>query len=195
MTISVLRTAAVIGLCALCLSVAAAQAPDKPRTGQTAPEGAPGDEHKKLDTLAGAWDVSLKIPVAGGRVIQGKSSCEAKWVLDGRFMRLEYSSTFAGKPLTVLRYVGFDRHKGKFVEIHFESTHTDVMHAEGDISGDGKTITCTGTHVDSSTGKAVNVQTVTTISDRDNFTLEMSYLDPAGTKVITLTHKRKSNAT
>ncbi len=49
--------------------------------------------------------------------MEGKSTCEAQWVLDGRFLRQEYTSTFAGKPLTVVRYLGFDRHKGKYVEI------------------------------------------------------------------------------
>jgi hypothetical protein len=187
MALSALRVVAVAGLCAFSIT-AEGQTSEKPRNDP----GAPGDEHKKLDTLAGSWDVSLKIPVGGGRIIQGKSSCEAKWALDGRFMRLEYSSTFAGKPLTVIRYLGFDRNKGKFVEIHFESTHTDVMHSEGDISSDGKTITCTGTHVDVSTGKPVQVRTVTTISDKDSFVLQMAYLDPAGTKVVTLSHKRKT---
>lgn len=45
------------------------------------------------------------------------TSCEATWVMDGRFLRQEYSSIFVGKPLTVVRYLGFDRHKGKFVEV------------------------------------------------------------------------------
>lgn len=32
--------------------------------------------------------------------------------MDGRFLRQEYSSTFAGKPLSVVRYLGFDRVAG-----------------------------------------------------------------------------------
>ena len=79
--------------------------------------------------------------------------------MDGRFLRQEYASTFAGKPLTVVRYLGFDRHKGKFVEIHFESTHTDVMHNEGTISADGKTRTMTTTGKNAQ-GQAVNTTVV-----------------------------------
>jgi hypothetical protein len=176
-------------LCEFFLASVAAQPPLNPQTDV----GVPGEEHKKLDMLAGVWDVSLKIPIGPGKDMQGTSSCDAKWVMDGRFLRQEYSSTFMGKPLTVVRYLGFDRNKGKFVEVHFESTHTDVMKSEGDISKDGKTITCWGTHIDLATGKPVKVRTVTSLLDQDAFTLEMVYTDADGkdSKVITLTHKRK----
>jgi hypothetical protein len=53
--------------------------------------------------------------------------------MDGRFVRLEYSSVFFGKPLTIVRYMGFDRLRGKYIELQFESAHTDVMQTQGDI--------------------------------------------------------------
>jgi hypothetical protein len=175
--------------CGFLVTCAAAQPLEKSQTDL----GAPGEEHKKLDVLAGVWEVTLKIPIGPGKHLDGKASCEAKWVMDGRFLRLEYSSHFAGKPLTVVRYLGFDRHKGKFVEVHFENTHTDVMHSEGDISQDGKTITCWGTHVDMATGTVVKVRTVTTLLDKDTFMLAMVYTNAEGadSKEITLTHRRK----
>ena len=176
-------------MCGFLVICAAAQQPEKTQTEL----GVPGEEHKKLDMLAGDWDVAVKIPIGPGKHIDGKSSCRAKWVLDGRFMRQEYSSIFMGKPFTVVRYLGFDRNKGKFVEVHFESSHTDVMHSVGDISNDGKSITCWGKHVDISAGKDVKVRTVTSFMDKDAFTLEMVYTDAEGkdSKVITLTHQRK----
>ena len=113
--------------------------------------------------------------------------------MDGRFLRQEYASTFAGKPLTVVRYLGFDRHKGKFVEIHFESTHTDVMHNEGTISADGKTITCWGAGIELATGKEAKVKTITTPINENSFSLEMSYGEDKDAKTVTLTHKRRQS--
>jgi predicted enzyme related to lactoylglutathione lyase len=126
--------------------------------------------------------------------MEGKAVCEANWVMDGRFVRFEYTSNFAGRPLTVVRYVGFDRHRRKVVETHFESTHTDVMHSEGALSADGKTITCKGAHIDAATGREVSVQTVTTIDDADRFTLVMTYAgsETEGSRVITLVHTRRN---
>ncbi len=177
-----------LGVCGFFLPCAMGQPLEKPKTDL----GAPGEEHRKLDVLAGAWDVIVKFPVGPGKEMEGKSSCEAKWVMDGRFLRQEYSSTFAGKPLTIVRYLGFDRHKGKFVEVQFESTHTDVMHNEGTISADGKTITCLGRHIDAATGKEVKVRAVTTISDQDTFTLKLFYAQGEEAKTITLIHRRKT---
>jgi hypothetical protein len=180
---SVLTT---LGLGLICVALASAQAPVE------RDPGAPGEEHRRLEALAGTWDVTLEIPIGNGRLLEGKAACEAVWVLDGRFLRLEYTSTFGGRPLTVVRYLGFDRHRGKFVEVHFESTHTDVMNSEGSLSEDGKTITSWGTHVDAATGQAVRVRTVTTLSGSDAFTLEMVYTDAEGrdAKTIELVHAR-----
>ncbi|GEM_PF-2328122 len=181
------RIILVFGICGLFIPCAIGQPSENTKMNLNTP----GEEHRKLDVLAGAWDVTVKFPVGPGKVMEGRSSCEAKWVMDGRFLRQEYTSTFAGKPLTIVRYLGFDRHKGKFVEVQFESTHTDVMHNEGAISGDGKTITSFGTHVDAASGKAVKVRTVMTFLDNNAFTLEMFYGEGEEAKTITLTHNRK----
>jgi len=65
------------------------------------------------------------------------------------------------------------------------------MRNEGAISGDGKTITCWGTHIDAATGKEASVRSVTTITDKEAFTLELFYGEGKDATAITLTHKRK----
>ena len=84
--------------------------------------GAPGPEHRRLDALVGEWDVTVSFPTAPGQRREGSATASGRWVLDGRFVRLEYASTFAGRPLTIVRYLGYDRHRGRWVEIQFEST-------------------------------------------------------------------------
>lgn len=143
--------------------------------------------------MEGSWDVILKIPIGNGKYIDGKTFCKAEWVVEGRFIQMEYNNTFQGKPLTVVRYLGFDRYKNKYTKTHFESTHIDMMNSEGTISSDGKIITCWGNHVDVSINKSVKVRTVTTFVDNDTFVLEMIYTNPDGKdfKTVTLTHKSK----
>ena len=167
---------------------AAAQRPQESRPDL----GAPGEEHRRLDVLTGTWNVAVSFPVAPGRNAQGSATCEAKWDLDGRFVRLEYQSTFGGKQLTIVRYVGFDRQKARFVEIQFESTHTDVMHNEGVYAAESGTITTAGRHVDAATGQLVTVRSVTTFVGQDAFTVQLFYADAEGNdaKTIMLTHTR-----
>jgi hypothetical protein len=154
---------------------------------------APGDEHKKLDTLAGSWEVAVTFVIEPGKEGKGKAACESKWALGGRFLHQKYESVFMGQPLIVEQYLGFDRHKRKVVELYMNSMDTGVMHNEGDFSKDGKTITCTGTKLDAATGKDAKIRTVTTVIDKDNYTLEWFMTGPDGkeSKVVTLTHKRK----
>jgi len=154
--------------------------------------GVPGEEHRRLDVLTGTWNVAVSFPVAPGRNAQGRAICEAKWDLDGRFVRQEYRSTFGGKQLTIVRYVGFDRQKARFVEIQFESTHTDVMHNEGVYAVESGTITTAGRHVDAATGQSVTVRSVTTFIDQDAFTVQLFYADAEGrdAQTIMLSHTR-----
>lgn len=157
---------------------------------------APGAEHRMLDVLEGDWEVTVRFPAGPGRTMEGTSNCQARWVMDGRFLRLEYTSTFRGKPLSVVRYVGFDRYRGKFVEVQFESTHTDVLQAEGMAAADGRSIISYGTHVDAARGKLVPVRSVTTFQGPDTFTLEMFYAEGGGggATTVTLTHRRRARS-
>ena len=70
---------------------------------------------------------------------------------------------------------------------------TGVLHNEGTMSEDGKTISNSGESIDPRTGKPYKLHTVYTITDNDNFTLEWFQVDEAGkeTKGVTLTHKRR----
>lgn len=184
----IVRTVMTISGCALLAAPSGAQAiPGRISL------NAPGEEHRKLEVLAGTWDVTLSLPAGPGRHVEGTATCRGAWTLDGRFLRQEYTSTFNDKPLTVVRYLGFDRHRGVYVEIQFESTHTDVLVGEGTLSADGRTFTASGRHVDAVSGEIVPVRTVTTIEDDDTFRVEMFYASASGadTRTITLRHRRR----
>ena len=154
----------------------------------------PGPEHAVLDLLAGSWNVTIVFPDGRGGQLEGRATCEAVWTVGGRFLRQVYRSSFGGKPLEVVRYLGFDRHRGRYLEVHFESTHTDMLLGEGSIDVGRRVMTATGTHMDILAGRPAKVRTVTTIVDRDAFTLTMEYLDTAGqpARVVTLRHRRAS---
>lgn len=178
---------------AICLLTPALSPAQEKEKGAETDLGAPGEEHKRLAALAGDWDVALKYKVGPGVERDGTASCESRWALGGRFLRQEYSSKFQGMPFTVVQYLGYDRRKKKFIEIKMDSMDTSLMHNEGSIAADGKTITCTGDRTDPESGKELRMRTVTTLVDKDHYTLEWFFTDADGKeeRVVTLKHTRK----
>jgi len=156
------------------------------------PANEPGLVHKQLAPLAGSWDVDITY-VINGKEHKGKVRCEAKWILDGRFLQQDYTSTLQGKPFYVLQLVGYDNHKKKTIEIVMNSMSTGVLHSEGSISDDGRVITNEGESLDQSTGKPTKLRMVTTIIDQDHYTLE--WFNPGADgkeqKGVSMSHTRR----
>jgi hypothetical protein len=153
----------------------------------------PTEGHKQLDRLVGTWDVAISFKVGPGKMSEGTSACVAKWILDGKALQQEYSSKFNGRPLTVMQWLGYDANKKKFFELKLDSMDTGVMHNEGVLSDDGKTLTQLGERVDPQTGKMTKIRTVTTFFDNDHYLLEW-YLpgeDGKEEKSVILKHARK----
>jgi len=182
-----------LGLLVACSSLAPAyslaqESKDQPE--KLTPDG-PGPVHERLSDLAGKWDVAIQYKL-GEKVQDGKATCEAKWILDGRFLQQDYHSRFQGKPFHVLQILGYDNQKKKFIELMMDTMSTSVLHNEGEISEDGKVITNQGESRDPMTKKPIKLRTRYTISDRDHFTLEWYRVDEGGKeeKTVTLRHSR-----
>src|SRR5262245_37035713 len=90
---------------------------------KAAPAGGkfPTEEHKQLDRLAGAWDVAISFKVGAGKMSEGTATCVSKWILGGNALQQEYSSTFNGRPFTVMQWLGYDANKKKYFEIKMDS--------------------------------------------------------------------------
>jgi Protein of unknown function (DUF1579) len=152
----------------------------------------PGPAHQRLGDLAGTWDVTIRYKL-GDKEHEGKAKCEAKWILDGRFLQQDYKSNFQGKPFEVMQLLGYDSVAKKTIEIKLDNLSTGIMHNEGAISEDGRVITNFGKSLDPATGKPYKLRTVTTIVDHDHFTLEWFGTDDGGkeSRVMSMSHTRK----
>jgi Protein of unknown function (DUF1579) len=153
---------------------------------------APGPVHHRLDDLAGTWDVVVRYTI-GDKEHEGTANCEAKWILDGRFLEQVYKSRFQGKPYEVIQLLGYDNVGKKTIEIKLDNMSTGIMHNEGSISEDGNVITNVGKSLDPATGKPYKLRTVTTVVDHDHFTLEWYGTEEGGkeAKVVSMSHTRK----
>ena len=150
----------------------------------------PGERHKQLDVLAGSWDVVVRFKYGPGPERQGKASSKAKWILGGRFLQQEYESE-SGQ--VTLQVSGYDNQKKKSFEVKMDNMDTGVLYTEGTISEDGKVITNVGDRTDPMTGETRRLRMVTTIHDKDHYTVEwfQANVDGKEQKVVTLIHTRK----
>jgi hypothetical protein len=165
---------------------------EKPAVSAAAPF--PTEQHRRLDDLVGQWDVTTRYTLGPGQEREGSATCEVKWILDGHVLQEEYHSQMQGRPFVVLQYLGYDAAQKRFFEIKFDNMDTGVLHNQGTISDNGKVITQTGERNDPRTGKTSKIRTVTTIVDRDHFTIEWFLPDDEGheQRMVLLDHTRKA---
>jgi len=161
---------------------------------RTVKAGLPGPVHQRLGELAGTWDVALQYQL-GDKVHEGTAKCEAKLILDGRFLQQDYNSLFQGKPFHVVQLLGYDNARKKTIEIMMDNLGTGILHNEGSISDDRRVISNVGESLDPTTGKPYKLRTVTTFVTPDRFTLEWFRIDEGGKeqRVVSMTHTRKKS--
>jgi hypothetical protein len=162
----------------------------------------PGPHHKVLEQFVGTWDLTIKSWMGGPDAppSESKGSCEAKWVLDGRFIEdkvkceMEMPAetgemkkmTFSGQGLT-----GYDNFKNTFVSTWADSMGTSVMMSKGTIDPTGKVLTFYGESDDPMTNRQDCLfKSVTRIIDKDKHVMEM-YDVFADVKVMEITYTRK----
>lgn len=106
--------------------------------------GTPGAPHKLLAGTAGNWDTLVRSWTEPGKPpMESKGSCERSMILEGRFLREEFSGDMMGNPFFGIGINGYDNHLGKYVSTWMDSMSTGIMCFEGTADASGKTITQT----------------------------------------------------
>lgn len=151
--------------------------------------------HKRLEYFVGTWDVVVKFRLPDGKEGGGKSVCKTEWIVNEKFIREAYESTFMGQPLVVWQMRGFDTTLNKWVEfqLHAERDQTHTMQLQGTTPKNGEAFTLTGDTIDTATKKPVKMRTVTTITDHDHYKLEwfMTRQGEKEERTVVLDHTRR----
>ncbi len=139
--------------------------------------GTPGAPHKLLASLEGSWTTKTKSWMEPNKPpMESTGTCEAKVLLDGRYLQQEYTGEMAGEIFKGINLLGYDNHTKKYVSVWFDSMSTGIYFFEGAASKDGKTITQESRYDDPVKGPTV-WRSVTKIKD-DNTLEYVMYLTP-----------------
>jgi len=191
-----------LGVCAIVLSSITAIAQEQPKM---SPEekaqmdammkaGAPGEAHKKLSTMVGKWDTTVKMfPMQpGAPVQQSTGTSENTWVLGGRFVQQSFSGNFMGMPFSGIGYTGYDNIKKQYVGTWMDTMSTAMMVSSGGSTGD-KTYEFSSTMDDPMSGKSMPVKEKVTVVDENHHMMEMWGPAPDGKmmKMMEISYTRK----
>ena len=155
----------------------------------------PGEAHKKLDAMAGSWNIQAKMWMGpDAPPMESKGTAEFKWVLGNRFLMEEMKGEMMGMPMTGIGYNGYDNVNKKYTMFWLDNFGTAMSYAEGAADQSGKIFTMYGKMDEPTTGEHdKNVKYVTRIIDKDTWIFEMHDLaiGEPNTKVMELTYNRK----
>jgi len=155
--------------------------------------GTPGEPHKLLAKLEGSWTTRSRGWMEPDKPpVVSAGTCEQKLILDGHYLRQEYTGDMMGQPFTGINILGYNNQTKKYESIWIDSMSTAIYFFEGTASADGRTITQKCSYDDPVRGPAV-WRSVTKIKDDNTQEFEM-FIKPKGgkeEKMMEMTVSRK----
>jgi hypothetical protein len=156
--------------------------------------GTPGAPHKLLAGLAGSWKAEVKTwPDPDRPSMKSVGTCEQTMILDGRFLRQEFTGGMMGIPYTGIGFTGYDNNSKKYVSAWMDSSSTNILFFEGTSSADGKTITQETRYYDDPMRGPRKWRSVTKLVDDRTWLYEVYGVDKKGKeeRMMEITYTRK----
>ena len=156
--------------------------------------GTPGDAHKKLSSMVGTWDTTVKMfsPNPGAPAQVSTGVAESKWVLGGRFVQENFNGNFMGMPFSGIGYTGYDNIKKQYTGTWMDNMGTATMISTGNMTSD-KTYEFSSTMDDPMSGKPMPVKEKVIVVDENHHMFEMWGPAPDGKmmKMMEISYTRK----
>lgn len=161
---------------------------------------APGDEHRRLEALAGSWNEEIKFWEAPGTPpMTLKGTCENRMILGGRFLRSETKGT-GPFPFATLSLLGFDRRYNRYTYSSYDDQGTYYVTAAGPYDAAQNAVVMYGEDVDPVLGHTQKYNVITRIISPEKYVTAIIFKDDAHTqgrgdfKAVEITHTGASKA-
>jgi hypothetical protein len=154
----------------------------------------PGEGHKYLEQFVGKWEVTMRAWMEASKPpMESKGTCDAKWILDGRFVYAEMNSQFMGMPFKSVDITGYDNYKKRYVISHIDNLGTAISSGEGRLDLSKQVMTTFGRMDDPMMDERDKpVKYVTRVVNKDKYVFEI--YDEVGSpneyKVLEITYAR-----
>jgi hypothetical protein len=158
------------------------------QTGRTAqPTGAmrgmqPGEHHRAIGWMEGNWTANAsRWDRPGGQAIEFQGDLRTEWVLDGRFLRFEFTSRDdePARGFRGISFIGYNTVTDEYEGTWMDTTSTQLTHSEGHYHESSGVLTLHGKFADPSTGEEVKTRVVAHRESDGRWTWEM-FNNPKG---------------
>jgi hypothetical protein len=148
--------------------------------------GRPGENHKKLESAIGEWDlVSTWWSQPGAEPEESKATAKAEWILNGNFVQETVTGMMGDQPFTGFSIIGYDNFREEYVSIWIDEMSTGFYLSRGTCSEDGKVFTSYGNWDDYFTGeKDMKMKMVDTVIDTDHHESKTYKIMPDGSEFL-----------
>ncbi len=145
-----------------------------------------GEHHRMLDDMIGTFNADMTmINAPGAPPQQATGTCVNTWVLDGRYVKTEFTAVFEGMDFKGLGFTGYSNADKEFQGIWMDSMSTHIEYAKGHGHDNGLHMTTTMT--DPIMGQKMKIDESFTIQSRDQHTFTRKTIAPDGTVVGEMT--------
>lgn len=136
--------------------------------------GTPGEMHAWLMEGAGEWHgTSTMWMEAGAQPMTSEVTSTLTPIMDGRYLKVEYSGDMGGMPFQGMGINAFDNVSQKFQSTWIDSMSTGIMFGTGERSSDGTQLTWEFTYNCPIQKKPVTMRQVETHNGANKMKLEM----------------------
>ena len=135
----------------------------------------PGAEHSAMAKLAGDnWKYVNKLWMTPGQdPMVSEGTAKISMLMGGRYMQMKVDGMVMGMPFEGLATNAYDNSTKKYITTWIDNMGTGVMTLEGTMDAATKSISFTGSMVDPTTGKNVQVREVLRVESDNKFVMEM----------------------
>ena len=153
----------------------------------------PGENHKVLDYFVGDWDYALEWKMAAkDKPTKSTGTTTAKWILDGRFIKMHAQGTSMGQPFEGFGHLGYDNATKKYTGLWIDNMSTGMLKSWGYYYPTSKKFVEWGKMFDPVLGKQA-FRAVTNIKKENKYTYEMYITGKDGKefRMMKITYTRK----
>lgn len=144
--------------------------------------GAPGENHRVLDSLIGEWRGFVRIRMEpGAEPMEMPTTISREWVLGGRYVTESVKSETDMGPFEGMGVIGYNNVDGLYEVGWIDNMSTAVFTEQGSYEAKTKTFRFSGKHRDPVTGHTILTSSVLDLSNPDRHVMRSTIPGPDGT--------------